>query len=100
MMRFILVGVKCNRWKYPLMESYRLVAASRFAPTDASISGLMVNGFLAIENLSWYCLLHLNPHAFDFNEGDFIGAAVIELSGAVGGVISHRGGLFEGAAVL
>jgi hypothetical protein len=37
-------------------------------------------------------------HPFDFVQGNFIGAAVVELSGAGAGVVGHGGGLLEGAA--
>ena len=82
------------------MKSYILVAAS-VTPPRSPVFRAYGEWLLGSRDLSfWYCLLHLNPYPFDFIEGDFIGAAVVELGGAGGGVIGHGRGLFQRPAIL
>jgi hypothetical protein len=42
----------------------------------------------------------LNPHPFDFIQADLIGAPIVELGGAGGGVVGHRGRVLQGASVF
>lgn len=42
----------------------------------------------------------LDSHSFYFMYSDFVGAPVVQLSGAGAGVIGHRGGFLKSAAVF